>query len=269
MKYIYSKLSLIIVFSLLIIVGINAQTIPLVILEPNLSVDINGDTIDEHGLASDFEIDKTLWVVNPNTQAITLKCKKTEIDMCAGTKNVTCWKTCPSTWDIAGANTPAFVSVGGVQMTETAGPNDTIKTFSAHYKPMNLYCCSMIKYEWYDQNNLNTALASVYIRFIHTATGTCTPASINENIDYSFDIFPNPANKSINITLDDNINTNDNISLDIYDIIGKKVFSSDIKSLNNKNQILLSTAKLIQGVYLVSISRNGNTIATNRLMIEH
>ena len=77
------------------------------------------------------------------------------------------------------------------------------------------------------------------------------------------------ANKLINITLDDNINTNDNINLDIYDIIGKKVFSSDIKSLNNKNQISLSTVNLRQGVYLVSISRNGNTIATNRLMIEH
>jgi len=268
MENIYSKLSLI-VFSLLIITSINAQILPLEILETkNLTLDQNGATIDEIGLASDFEIYKGLWVVNPNSQAITLKCKKTEIDMISGTESVTCWNICPSTWDVAGANTPAFVSVGGVEMTETAGANDTIKTFSAHYKPMNFDGCSMLKYEWYDENNLNTALASVNIRFIHSATGACS-ASINENIDYSFDIFPNPANKSINITLDDNINTNDNISLDIYDIIGKKVFSSDIKSLNNKNQISLSTANLRQGVYLVSISRNGNTIATNRLMIEH
>ena len=268
MKYIYSKLSLIIVFSLLIIVGINAQTIPLVILEPNLTVDINGDTIDEHGLASAFEIDKTLWVANPNNQAITIKCKKTEIDMLAGTENITCWGICPSTFDPAGTNTPAFVTVGGVEMTETAGAQDTIRSFSAHYKPMNLDGCSMIKYEWYDQNNLNTALASVYIRFIHTATGVCTPANINENIDYSFDIFPNPANKSINIILNKNINTNDKISIDIYDLIGKKVLSADIKNLNN-NQISLPTENLKQGVYLVSISKNGNTVTTNRLMIEH
>ena len=268
MKNIYYKLSLI-VFSLLIITSINAQISQLVILESkNLTLDKNGTTIDETGLASDFEIDKVLWVVNPNSQALTLKCKKTEIDMLAGTEIVTCWQICPSTFDVAGSNTPAFVSVGGVEMTETAGPNDTIKSFSAHYNPMNLDGCSIIKYEWYDENDLNTALASVNIRFIHSATGSCS-ASINEKIDYSFDIFPNPANKSINITLDDNINTNDNISLDIYDIIGKKVFSNDIKSLNNKNQISLSTVNLIQGVYLVSISSNGNTIATNRLMIEH
>ena len=268
MKNIYYKLSLI-VFSLLGITSIKAQTLPLVILETgHLTVDKNGTTIDETGLASDFEIDKVLWVVNPNSQALTLKCKKTEIDMLAGTENGTCWQICPGIFDVAGANTPAFVSLGGVEMTETAGPNDTIKTFGAHYKPMNLDGCSIIKYEWYDENDLNTALASVNIRFIHSATGSCS-ASINEKTDYSFDIFPNPANKSINITLDDNINTNDNISLDIYDIIGKKVFSNDIKSLNNKNQISLSTVNLIQGVYLVSISSNGNTIATNRLMIEH
>jgi len=267
MKNIYSKLSLI-AFIMAAIISINAQISPLIILETtHLTLDKNGATISEYGLAGDFEIDKSLWVVNPNGQAITLKCKKTEIDMLAGTESVTCWQICPSNFDVAGANTPAFVTVGGVQMTETAGANDTIKSFSAHYKPMNLDGCSMIKYEWYDENDLNTALASVSIRFIHSATGSCL-ASINKNIDYSFDIFPNPANKSINISLNNNINTNDKISIEIYDLIGKKVLSSNLNNIN-RNQVSLNTENLKQGVYLVSISKNGNTVTTNRLMIEH
>ena len=64
---------------------------PIIIVEPdNVSSDVNNLTLDETGLASDFELDKSLWVINTSAQAITLKCKKIEVDVLSGTENVTC-----------------------------------------------------------------------------------------------------------------------------------------------------------------------------------
>ena len=260
MKKIISFLSL----SLFITV-LNAQ---LSLYEPNQTVDLNNGSVDVTGSASQFELVKYLWVVNEGTQAITLKCKKTELDMLTGTENITCWKICPSTYDVAGANPSAFVTVGGVQMTETLGSLDTNKSFSAHYKPMNLDGCSLLKYEWYDENDLNTPLASINIRFIHT-TGTC---SIGEEElilnDPTLQIFPNPANENVNIQIDGASSQLENTMLTIHDVIGKEVLSINVNSISS-GILSLETNDFNQGIYLISLTKDSAPIFTQRLIINH
>ncbi len=247
---------------------------PIIIVEPdNISADVNNLTLDETGLASDFELDKSLWVINTSAQAITLKCKKIEVDVLSGTENVTCWKICPLNYDVAGVNPSAFVTVGGSQMTETLGANgvssglDTIKSFTAHYKPMNIDGCSLMRYEWYDENDLNTPLASVTVRFIHTSG----PCSVSDEISLAkpdFKLFPNPANDIVRIEMNGIQENSLNYTISIVDIIGKKVIEKNISSFEN-SFAELELLDLKQGIYIVSLENGSTTIQTERLIVKH
>ena len=61
-------------------------------------------------------------------------------------------------------------------------------------------------------------------------------------------LFPNPAKESVTIS---NLPTGSN--LEIFDILGKKVFSSAVHS----EQTVISTAKFENGVYFIEITHNG------------
>jgi hypothetical protein len=195
------------------------------------------------------------------------------VDVLSGTENVTCWKICPMDYDVAGVNPSAFITVGGSQMTETLEANsvgsglDTIKSFTAHYKPMNIDGCSLMRYEWYDENDLNTPLAAIDIRFIHT-TGNC---SVSDNISFSkpeFKIFPNPADDLLRIKLDVPFNNLNHYTLSIVDVIGKKVEEININSFG-LSTLDLNVKSLKQGIYMVSLSTANSIVQTQRLIIKH
>jgi len=248
----------------LLFIGLLTATISfgqLKIVEPlDLATDINQTEVEEIGLSTDLELEKVVWVINTGSTSVTLKCKKTEIDVLAGTMNTTCWKLCPSVYDWAGGVPSGFVTLGGNQMTETIAPGDTVKSFAGHYKPENLDGCSLFTYDWYDENDLNTSLASINVRYIHT-TGTCT-ASINESDnDVTLDLVPNPASQIVRINMEGIENFN-NVSINIYDMLGKSVGS--ISQITNSNSLNIEGYN--KGVYFVSIMRNGNLIRTSKLI---
>ncbi|MAP02019.1 MAG: hypothetical protein CMD01_04290 [Flavobacteriales bacterium] len=256
----------------LITSAINAQVSISIVDPTNPSVDLNNTMIDKSGSASDFEIVKSLWLINNTNQNLTLKCKKIEVDVLAGTENVTCWKICPMNYDVAGANPSAFVTINGVEMTENFDPNgsasgnDTVKSFAGHYRPMNIDGCSLMRYEFYDVNNPNTPLASVDIRFIHTS-GTCTVSDDIVAEIPEFKLFPNPANELLNFQVDNLTQNLNNLSFSIVDIIGKTVLYRELDSFkNSSSQIDVSLLK--QGVYIVSMSDGENILQTQRLIIK-
>jgi len=138
------------------------------ILSPSdLTTNLHQHVIEVNGSSSASELVKPLFVVNNSNQALSLKCKKTELVMLAGTYNATCWVLCPP-FELAGTN-PIQTS----PFAETVAPNDTVFSFAAYYKPMNLDGCSLIKYDWYDENDLITPLATVFIKFIHGQCYVC------------------------------------------------------------------------------------------------
>jgi hypothetical protein len=177
------------------------------------------------------------------------------------------------TYDVAGANPSAFVTISGVQMTEdfgvngSASGNDTVKSFAGHYKPMNIDGCSLMRYEFYDENNLNTPLASIDVRFIHT-TGACIVSdNINANTP-EFKLFPNPANELLRIQVDGMIDNYNRLSFSIVDIIGKTVLNRELDSFKNGSSDI-DVSGLKQGVYIVSMSDGNTIIQTKRLIIKH
>ena len=158
-------------------------------------------------------------------------------------------------------------------MTETveavgnANGGDTTKSFSGHYKPMNLDGCSLIRYEWYDENDLNTPLAAINVRFIHT-NGPCSVSDEMHIDSPKFKLYPNPANELVRIEMNGLQENANNYTICIVDIIGKKVIERSCSSFK-AGFTDLEIANLKQGIYIVSLTNGNSTIQTERLIVRH
>lgn len=70
-------------------------------------------------------------------------------------------------------------------------------------------------------------------------------------------VFPNPANDVFTIQFDAIENTN--YSIELFDIVGKKLFQKDITNVSGIQQLKISTKEnnIAKGAYLISLSVNG------------
>ncbi len=232
-----------------------------IVTPSNLNANLNNTTITVSGTPSASELDEILWLVRTDNVDRSIKCRKTEVDVLAGTKNITCWNICPNNYDNAGDLPIYIVSIGGVHATQEFSnvAGDTIKTFAAHYKPENLDGCSLFKYEWFSASNSSEIYATVFIRFTHNVSTSCT-ASLNEAQEVDFKLFPNPANESLTLDLKDL----EQYDISIIDLLGKTILTK--RNLINSN---LNVSNLNNGVYFVSISKHGRLIKTEKLIIKH
>ncbi|WP_395058000.1 endonuclease [Flavobacterium sp.] len=97
------------------------------------------------------------------------------------------------------------------------------------------------------------------------ATDTCTGLGnksgntdeIKATINSNFNIYPNPSNGNFNIYFD---NSNESYCVEIYSLIGEKVF--DKKNTN----AIESVSNLQKGIYLIKVS-NGNESITKKIII--
>lgn len=94
---------------------------------------------------------------------------------------------------------------------------------------------------------------------LYVALGLSGNTSINQVIDSSTEIYPNPTNNSLNIV---SYATNIN-SISIYNLNGQEVLNTNV----NANQIRLNTSQLDKGTYIIDIKSN-NTSIKRKLMIQ-
>lgn len=223
----------------------------------NLGLNLNASTIDVSGVPADFELDQVLWLIRQDNVDRTVKCRRYEIDVAAGTENTTCWVFCPTSYDVAG-DFPLYIA----PLTESfpdAANGDTIKSFSAHYKPKGVDGCSLFKYEWFDSADPSIVLCSVFIRFSHNVSTSCT-ASLEEVKSVNLKMYPNPASEVVTLELDKK-----NVDLNIVDLLGKTVFTQS--NVINNSQINVSELK--NGVYFISVLKNGIVLKTEKLIVKH
>jgi acetyl esterase/lipase len=94
---------------------------------------------------------------------------------------------------------------------------------------------------------------------IYVALGLGISTGMNEVIDASTEIYPNPANNSLNIvSYAAGIN-----SVKIYNLNGQEVLNTKV----NANQIKINTSRLANGLYILDIKYN-NTSVKRKLIIE-
>ena len=220
------------------------------------SVDLNGTTVEHFGLPSDLDLKESFYAINESGSSITVKVRRTEVDVQTGTKNSTCWVFCPLFED-AGVNT---VLVSG--LSAVIPVNDTNLSFVAHHRPQGLDGCSWMKYEWVDEATELVVYATVDIKFYHS-TGNCLLGldDLKNNIEAS--LAPNPATDNVLLTLE-GMSGYDEVSIDIFDLLGKKV--SSIAQVGPKNSLNVSEFK--NGMYFISIMKNGSLIKTSKLIKE-
>ena len=187
-------------------------------------------------------------------------------------------------WDRVGTSTygppPGFIM---------GGPNsgyawDDCCSNSNCYSPENTAICNSIsltppkgqpKQKSYKDFNTNWPLNSwqltetslgyqtAYIRLLskYTVNTSSTPTGISQATNsLSVSIKPNPTNDLLTIEVPASIATSDNISVELYNMLGNKVLS---KTISNNSTVSLSN--LSEGVYVLKVSQDG-LIFTDRVV---
>lgn len=220
--------------------------------------DLNNTTINISGTPADNDLEFSMSVINTSAQPMTIKCRRTEVDVLAGTTNTTCWVLCPP-YINAGDIPMMVIGQNGVEYAENIPAGDTAIGFLAHYGPHNIDGCSLFLYEFFDETDPNTALGKVYGRFTHNVTTSCT-ASLRDDNDFNFSMYPNPANEQLNFKVDEA-----NLSVQVLDLLGKTVVEK--RPLVSSQSLDLHELK--NGVYFVSILKRGVVLKTEKLIIKH
>ena len=94
------------------------------------------------------------------------------------------------------------------------------------------------------------------------------PVSIKQEVsqdDVALSAYPNPVSNILTVNYNVDADIVANVSIDVYDVVGKKVTSH--KVVNNKGQAKLDVSAFNAGVYFYSLNVNGQAIKTERIII--
>ena len=96
---------------------------------------------------------------------------------------------------------------------------------------------------------------------------TSSPTRIEETIqEHGFSVFPNPFTDEATIVF--NLEQANHVSMEIYNLLGDKLFINDNGLLKEgKHTILFNSGDLSPGVYLLKL-KTGNNIAINKIVIQ-
>ena len=97
------------------------------------------------------------------------------------------------------------------------------------------------------------------------STNPCSPNSVVENTNKELEVsvYPNPSNGIFSMQMNNEQLTNINYQLSIYNVMGEKVFQSQISNL--KLQISLDAPS---GIYFYKLSSLKEIISTGKFVIE-
>lgn len=120
------------------------------------------------------------------------------------------------------------------------------------------------KFEFQSDGGNNLYLDDINI---YNGGDTEEPAlGVNKNIlNYEFNLYPNPAENSANVTF--NLEKSQNVNVSLVNMMGQTIQSNDIKAQTGDNLVMLDTEKVQAGVYLVKVNIAGSQ-KVKRLIIK-
>lgn len=137
-----------------------------------------------------------------------------------------------------------------------AGATDV--SFSGHVYSSNtgMSCTDSIRYTFWVQGNPNDNVSAV-LRY------TAGPnVSVDENTSLVSNAYPNPASNRFFIELE---NAPNNAIVEFYNLLGSKVKVVDVNDV--KTEINVSDLK--SGIYLYTITSNGQALETKKMVVKH
>ncbi|MCB2196888.1 MAG: T9SS type A sorting domain-containing protein [Bacteroidetes bacterium] len=164
-----------------------------------------------------------------------------------GSSALYCWNSC---FDIATSQSTNYLTVNA---------GDTIKDFHSTLTPNGNTGITEIMYTFFINKN-DSDSASVTITYDILTTSIQELSTIKESIK----AYPNPVRNTLHITYD-RINAS-NCSLEVYDLVGKKVKS--IKTSNNDNTLEIDVSDFKPGIYIWSFEVDGIPVKSEKFMKE-
>jgi len=107
-------------------------------------------------------------------------------------------------------------------------------------------------FTWASNDSANTA---TYLNYRASITAICN-TGIKDVEAASISIYPNPVKDELTVSLPQNL---DNGHLDIYNLIGSKVYSQPLNLTKN-----FDVSNLETGIYVARISDGGRIVATKK-----
>lgn len=241
-------------FCLLTMFAINASSQSLTLSDQNGPIPSNS-TIIQPGTPDSNRLLTYLNVNNISTNTIQVICKKTELSMLDSTQTFMCW---------AGYCFAPHLYVSPYAQPIEAG--QTNHEFKGIYAQVSYNSFpigeSVVRWVFCDQSNVNDSV-SVTVRY------TTYPVSLDE-VQKSPNGFvncnPNPADIFTTVRFSDQIVSCGSVR--IYNILGETVYEQPLPPFTS-HPVRVSTMNLASGIYICSVSVNGNFIASDKLIIHH
>lgn len=216
--------------------------------EDGAGEDISGTTLT---LSGGELLYKTFDIKNTSGTVSSLKVERIKLMETEGTSDFVCWGSSPENGICYPASnvSPNDLWASGLFDIETDTPGWLSIYYNANENVGNTH------FRYYITNESDTRLDSIDIVYASTV-------GIESKENYDINIYPNPANDIINISLKIGIA---DVDLTIYNIIGEAIVEQRlIAGLNT-----LKTNSLVNGVYFYAIRNKNETLQTKKLIIKH
>ena len=79
----------------------------------------------------------------------------------------------------------------------------------------------------------------------------------------SVNLYPNPASKELNVSLR-NLNSFENVKVEMFNVLGKKMLSKEISSTNTS----INISELNNGIYMLRIINNNGELLLNKKVLK-
>ena len=241
-------------FTILLPLTITLQAQNLLDIKDEFGTVVNGETVTVYDLPTAFEMSASLLTNLNGPASKTVNLKRYEIGpLVSGTYNYFCWGVCyiPR---LAGVS-PLWVSVDPVIMA----PGVDMTNFHGYYRPMGTTGVSTFRYVWYDEAApSDTAWVDIVFDTQHVGFA-------EQSQEASFIVYPDPAVGGEVFIESRTGSGSDRDMLLVFNAIGERVIGKMLSAGNASER--LSVSNLPDGMYFLSLERNGRPVATRRLVV--
>jgi hypothetical protein len=242
MKTIYT-----VFFAILILISgtLGAQSLQILTMD---DVDVSGTEQTYTGSETDNfnTIIEHFKIKNTSAAAIDVVVKKIYVSVVDGTFNDFCWAGTCLTGAVMQSNS----------MSVAAGAEQ--EDFDIHYHCQGIEGTTTIRYTAFDDANPTDSVSFL----VNYVVGENSIENVNGKVLVS-NVYPNPANNSAK--LDFNLQANQKLQCDVYDMLGKRVYS---ETATGQGAIEIPVRKLPQGTYFCRLILDGELVETQKLMIQ-
>ncbi|MBU1009432.1 MAG: T9SS type A sorting domain-containing protein [Bacteroidetes bacterium] len=220
------------------------------------SMSWNGVEIPDNGAMylmgdpADAEVVAYVIVKNNKTDLVSMKVRRVEKQVAAGTWNQLCWNGICYAPSVSESQ---YAILG-------AGESTAPDSFSAHYAPSGVYGTSVIDYVFYNSANESEKITlTVYFSAFGASVEDLMSRSSFSNA------YPNPANQRVSFDYNFPVDVK-TASVKVFNMLGKVVLEQVITDRSGKVQLSLN--ELTDGVYFYTLVLNNQAAKTQKLVVQ-